>query len=476
MLTGFLQGLYSRFAKVYSNTCSNLCVTIVALFIVKIIQSLEGARSGDTLPAGLWGKLAKHFNLPADALPTYSGLLHTCIPASAEIYPLLDSLDTHKFNLLPMCLNGTDIVLRSALHLNRAGWRIWAFWISFVRRFANNAMFLIGILHFYYLVGGLKIKAEDVTLETMLSFELLDNYTAQIKFIFFNYDAEVMHTAMRLACLCSNSGKEPPFGYLLPPYTLPKISGERRFIGYARGAGKLIDALQPGTAGNKPRIKSLTEFHSQMHQFITKTEGFILYQIDIGISDYSRQSNEKYVAISEREPIAGPGMVGMCLKLVEIHGIDDSHLCGVRDLGEKSTEDTETGYKRQSDSDAQQLGTATKKAKTVITKATDDQLRQAISLCMTLSVFLVDHELWRIICHHYGLSHLCVEPNDHAAIKQQVAQRLYHEIEYLICETRRLILAPLQRQPVTQGNKTWISRCRQLIVAWRHKMITTRRF
>ena len=156
MLQGFFQGFYNRFSKIYTNTCSTVCVTIVAVFLVKTMQSLESARIGDTLPAELWGKLAEHFALPADVLPTYSDLLRACISANAEIYPLLDALDTYKFNLLPMCLNRADIVLRSAMQLHRTGWRIWAFWICFVRRFANNAMFLVGILHFYFLIGELK--------------------------------------------------------------------------------------------------------------------------------------------------------------------------------------------------------------------------------------------------------------------------------------------------------------------------------
>ena len=127
---------------------------------------------------------------------------------------------------------------------------------------------------------GNRYNADDVTVETMLSHELLDDYTEQIKFIFFNnyYNAKVMHTAMRLSCQCFNSGTEPLFGYLLPPYTLPKITGEKRLIGFARGVGTLIAALQPGVADTKPRIKTLTEFHSMLHQFTTKTEGFISSQ------------------------------------------------------------------------------------------------------------------------------------------------------------------------------------------------------
>ena len=149
-----------------------------------------------------------------------------------------------------MFLNSTDIVMRSALQLNRTSWRIWAFWIACVRRFANNAMFLIGILHFYYLIGECNYKAADVTMDTMLSHDLLYDYTIEINFIFANYDADVMYTAMRFSCECFNSGIELLFGYLLPPFTIPKINGEKRFIGFARGVKHLTAALQPGTAEN----------------------------------------------------------------------------------------------------------------------------------------------------------------------------------------------------------------------------------
>ena len=63
------------------------------------------------------------------------------------------------------------------MSLNRVGWRIWSFWIIFVRRFANNAFFFIGILHVYLLVQKLGYKPEDVTQEAMLAHQLLDHYS-----------------------------------------------------------------------------------------------------------------------------------------------------------------------------------------------------------------------------------------------------------------------------------------------------------
>jgi hypothetical protein len=54
-----------------------------------------------------------------------------------------------------------------------------------------------------------------------------------------------------------------------------------------------------------------------------------------------------------------------------------------------------------------------------------------------------------VICQHYGLKHRCVQPGVDPAVKQHVAQRLYHEVEYVICGKRRLIMAPVERQKRT---------------------------
>ncbi len=90
-----MQNLYNRFSKIYTGTSATVFVTIVAVFVVKVIQSLEMASSSDALPDALWSKMHQEFGMSAEP-PSYANLLQTLLRRRADIYPRLTSLDDFK--------------------------------------------------------------------------------------------------------------------------------------------------------------------------------------------------------------------------------------------------------------------------------------------------------------------------------------------------------------------------------------------
>ena len=105
-----------------------------------------------------------------------------------------------------------------------------------------------------------------------------------MKHIFEHFDPAVMHIAMKVSIQCFNGSTEPLFGYRLPPYGLPSIAKQPRLVGFARGARNLAPALQPGA---KAHVKTLTKFHSVLHQPTTKSDGFVQYQVNMGLGNYA---------------------------------------------------------------------------------------------------------------------------------------------------------------------------------------------
>ena len=55
-------------------------------------------------------------------------------------------------------------------------------------------------------------------------------------------------------------------------------------------------------------------------------------------------------------------------------------------------------------------------------------------VCFPKTIILVDHPVWVLVYQHYGLQTVFVEPGAHPAIRHQATQRLYQELEYIICE------------------------------------------
>ena len=103
-------------------------------------------------------------------------------------------------------------------------------------------------------------------------------------------------------------------------------------------------------------------------------------------------------------------------------------------------------------------------------------------VCFPKTVISVDHPVWVLVCYHYGLQNVFVEPGAHPAIRHQATQRLYQELEYIICKIRRLIFNPVARQRPTakngdvRGDPTWTEWCRKKIATWRLALITCKRF
>jgi len=134
----FLTLLYNRFAKTFTSTSRSMFIACVVTFLAKVIQSLEGARSvHEKIPEALWKLLQPEFaEFGWDAsgeAPSFFDLMQTCIPHTAEgFHEKLAKLDDWKFNLVPKALNAVDVVLRGALSMKVASWRVWVFWMQLV--------------------------------------------------------------------------------------------------------------------------------------------------------------------------------------------------------------------------------------------------------------------------------------------------------------------------------------------------------
>ena len=74
-----------------------------------------------------WGTLER------GEAPSFFTLMQTCIPQTAEgFHEKLAELDDWKFNLVPKALDAVDVVLRGALSMKVASWRVWVFWMQLV--------------------------------------------------------------------------------------------------------------------------------------------------------------------------------------------------------------------------------------------------------------------------------------------------------------------------------------------------------
>ena len=299
-----------------------------------------------------------------------------------------------------------------------------------------------------------------VTEARMLQEPLLDDYTTTIKRIIASYCEVTMLESMQLATALLG-GTEPPFGYLLPPWAFGAcVKGVARFRTFAAGFKHCIGIVS--------RAKSFTEAYAQFHSCVTRGDGFIMYQLDMTIADYSRLSNQGYTGFLERGAVAGPGMVAMALELVG-RTVDDEGLTPERD-------------------DGNAVPPPNKRRKTVRDKATQDDLRMSISICYVIASLLVDCPVWHKICCHYGVTHLSLAPEETTPagldnntwktlrknLKAHTAGLLYHEVEYMLCELRRLVHKPKARQATSENR--WISHCKNVLNDWRKRLLVKRRF
>ena len=84
-----------------------------------------------------------------------------------------------------------------------------------------------------------------------------------------------------------------------------------------------------------------------------------------------------------------------------------------------------------------------------------------------------------MVCSHYSLEGLSIvklqggdlqnlsrEQRDlYELKKEQATRKLYHLVEYCICELRRLLYAPISRAPTDKS--TWSSKCRRFVDSFR---------
>ena len=118
---------------------------------------------------------------------------------------------------------------------------------------------------------------------------------------------------------------------------------------------------------------------------------------------------------------------------------------------------------------------------------TDDETRRAITVCYFFASLLVDEPVWHLICSHYGLKGVSMakfeklhgkakstkeEYELYELRKEKATNKLYHLVEYMMCEVRRLLYSPERR--VAGDVLPWANKCRNMIWVWRKRIIQTR--
>ena len=78
-----------------------------------------------------------------------------------------------------------------------------------------------------------------------------------------------------------------------------------RFASFSRGTVALTEYVR--------KSKSLLEAHCGLHAVVTKTDGFIQYQIDLMLAHYCIHAKQPCAGLVERAFVAGPGMLKVAL-------------------------------------------------------------------------------------------------------------------------------------------------------------------
>ena len=217
-------------------------------------------------------------------------------------------------------------------------------WLAvFVRRFCNNAILLLAVVHYLHLHSQLQ-PGQCVTESMMLAEPFCGDYSHVFMSLLVAVDYETILQAFQMG-VCLMGGTEPSFGYLLAPWeVVPGPTKEKRLASFARGTVALTAYLH--------QSKSLVEAYCGLHQVVTKSDGFVQYQVDLMLTEYSYWSGKSYLGLTERAFVAGPGMLKAALDMAfDEHFLED--------------------------------GPERKKPKTCKSKSetTDDEIRRSITVC-----------------------------------------------------------------------------------------------
>ena len=370
----FWHALYLGFKKRFSSPVRGLFGLLLTSIVLKTVQSLEGASINDKVPLMLWvGGLASHFGMETQPLPTYADVYLRSLPQVDVLKVFLDKvrdLDNWKLNLLPVSLNRVDVVAKSICPVSKYSWKAFLWLAVFVRRFCNNAILLLAVMHYLHLHVQLK-PDEHVSEKMMLEEPFCKDYGHVIMSLLVTTDYETIWQAFQMGVTLMG-GTEPSFGYLLCPWeVMPGPTGEKRLASFARGTVALATYLNTS--------KSLVEAFGGLHQIVSKTDGFVQYQVDRMIMEYCVSSSQSSLGFTERAFVAGPGMLKVALDMAfDEHFLED-----------------EPARKRQK----------TCKGKS---ETRDDEIRRAITVCFFVSSLLVDEPAWHLVCRYYRLAGISI--------------------------------------------------------------------
>ena len=145
---------------------------------------------------------------------------------------------------------------------------------------------------------------------------------------------------------------------------------------------------------------------------------------------------------SARSETAGPGLVPFALNTgfgTELSVVDDCAVAGLRDDGDALP--------------------PTKRAMTVL-KATTGDRRRAAGVCKFITEQLCQTSLWIFICEYYGCE------------QYKRVDVLFHVVEYVMCELRRLLGRAVKRTPKYEGVAAeWSSMVDVAVANWRRVLL-----
>lgn len=384
-----------------------LFAMVFVMLPLRIFMSLMKVKMDSELPRDFLRRLEKEKVLdgPLNKSFTMQNLFEELLPTN--VHHLIDDckLDKMKFNHLPTKLNPTD----SFLHLCDPGgmtknFQTVLFGAIICRRLFNEGCHMLLLLDAYEYYGAyprrrcLSAYAKHVSTDGFLP-----SYRTTLQSMLDGYDEERFLWAANMTV--EIMGIQPRTGYICPPV----LSGKDRLQDMAKYLPGVIARLQ-----KQPSLQSALTFLPEVAHL--QSDGFHLYQIELVMRSWSYHRADLNL-----RSVAGPGMLPLCLSMM---GRGDVYFSDEFEAAEVEPED-------EGGTGSQQWQTP-KRQKTSLRAGTWKDRRSAVSFCTYLLGLLLAHNVLLVcVCEHLKLDSNIVD---------------YDELEYFICELRRFVVKPRQRQ------------------------------
>jgi hypothetical protein len=421
-LPSFWVAIFDSIRNYLPDPCRSLFNFVLVIFPLKLIMTFEGLAILDSIPAVTWARISAYFPYSTQDTPTFLEVIEAELSLSAKhwLQPLSD-LEHKKFNKVPSRFNDTDVVLEKAFSWNAVTWKAHAWLRLLARRFVNEGPSLLAFLFYLSLPSEAR---DEVDLTTVV---LPKNFDALGRSLFGKKGSRDMQEHEILAALEFAEkaiGRQPKTGYLIPPWHLQASAstGEKhdkrapRLQTWATGIYHVTQYVRAA--------KSFQQLSFELHSVITSGNGFIVYQCDMSLDVVSQRLKLGRRGMCPRPLVAGPGMVPMALYLGFGHDpfaeeLDESNVAVP--LDDADTLDTDVRGKRRKKS---------------IIKCTAGHHRKACGLCYMIAEFLATAPIMAVIAELYDEQLLTIS-------------HLYDELEYYMCEVRRLLFKPVARGVVS---------------------------